>query len=71
MLDSIAQAVLPKYPPVLSPNTLTEFDNHLDTQAMLMPWLDADGELVFLQTEEDDEPEGDDELNHATRTLVC
>lgn len=65
MLDSIAQATLPKYPPVLSVNTPTEFDNRPETLAMLMPWLDADGELVFIQTEEDNEPNGIDELDYA------
>lgn len=70
MLDSIAQAVLPKSPPVLSPNTLTEFDNHLETQAMLMPWLDADGELVLIQTEEDDEQKGNDESDYEQRNTL-
>lgn len=54
MLDFTVQDHSLTSPPVLSPNTLTEFGSHPETLDALLPWLTDNGEPVFVQIEEED-----------------
>lgn len=54
MSDFTVQAVSPESPCVLSLNTPIEFGSHPETLDVLLPWLTADGEPVYVQLEENE-----------------